>query len=101
MPNTNRPPRRAPWLAGLLGVLAWASCGVSRSGPLSPADEQFTDARVDWRYWTAPELSGSLPLLRHGKTRDGRFLGCCWDRLNGETVFMYLLAAGADPERHR
>lgn len=53
--------------------------------------------RVDWLYWTAPELPGSPPLLRHGQARDQRFLDCCWDRLNGETVFMYVLAAGAAP----
>ena len=28
--------------------------------------------------------------------RQGRFLTCCWDRLNGETVFLYVLAAGAE-----
>jgi len=51
--------------------------------------------RIDWHYWTAPDES-KPPLLRHGQTRDGRFLDCAWDRLNGETVFMYVLAAGAD-----
>jgi hypothetical protein len=45
--------------------------------------------RVDWRYWTAP---GGL--LWHGQARDGRFLPVCWDRLNGETAFMYVLACG-------
>src|SRR5207249_11441386 len=43
------------------------------------------------------DLPGSPPLLRHGQARDQRFLDCCWDRLNGETVFMYVLAAGAAP----
>jgi hypothetical protein len=52
--------------------------------------------RVDWHSWTAPHEPGSCGLLRHGKGRDGHFLGCSWDRLNGETVFMYVLAAGAD-----
>ncbi len=47
--------------------------------------------RVDWRYWTAPH-----GLLWHGQGRDGRFLPCCWDRLNGETAFMYVLASGSD-----
>jgi hypothetical protein len=46
--------------------------------------------RVDWRAWTAP---GGL--LRHGMDASGQYLPCCWDRLNGETVFMYVLAAGA------
>jgi hypothetical protein len=52
--------------------------------------------RVDWHYWTAPEAPGASGLLRHGKGPDGRFLGPSWDRLNGETAFMYVLAAGAD-----
>jgi hypothetical protein len=52
--------------------------------------------RVDWHSWTAPDEPGSCGLLRHGKGRDGRFLGCCWDRLNGETAFMYVLAVGAE-----
>ncbi len=46
--------------------------------------------RVDWAYWAAP---GGL--LRHGLGHDGHFLPCCWDRLNGETAFMYVLACGA------
>jgi hypothetical protein len=50
--------------------------------------------RIDWCYWTAPHES-EAPLLRHGQSRDGRFLRSSWDRLNGETVFMYVLAAGA------
>ncbi|MGH7171686.1 MAG: glucoamylase family protein, partial [Gemmataceae bacterium] len=54
--------------------------------------------RIDWCYWTAPNES-KVPLLRHGQTREGRFLPWTWDRLNGETVFMYVLAAGAAEER--
>ena len=54
-------------------------------------------ARVDWRYWTAP--GGAGPLLRHGRGRDGRFLAAAWDRLNGETVLLYLLASGAADSR--
>src|SRR5262249_34559813 len=42
---------------------------------------------------------GAGPLLRHGRGRDGRLLGCAWDRLNGETVFLYLLATAAEPGR--
>jgi hypothetical protein len=53
--------------------------------------------RIDWYYWTAPNES-KAPLLRHGQTQDGRFIPCAWDRLNGETVFMYVLAAGAAEE---
>jgi hypothetical protein len=51
--------------------------------------------RVDWRHWTAPDVPGGCGLLRHGAGPDGRFLGCAWDRLNGETVHLYVLAAGA------
>ena len=51
--------------------------------------------RVDWHYWTAPDEPDASGLIRHGKDADGRFLGCSWDRLNGETAFMYVLAAGA------
>jgi hypothetical protein len=51
--------------------------------------------RVDWQYWT-----GDLrPLLSHGRAPDGRMLRCTWDRLNGETVFLYVLATGAARER--
>ncbi|HTU90559.1 MAG TPA: hypothetical protein VMF69_10830, partial [Gemmataceae bacterium] len=38
--------------------------------------------RIDWYYWTAPNES-DIPLLRHGQTREGRFLRSSWDRLNG------------------
>jgi hypothetical protein len=55
--------------------------------------------RVDWHYWTAPEQAGNDGLIRHGKGCDGQFLKDRWDRLNGETVFMYVLAAGADEGR--
>jgi hypothetical protein len=57
--------------------------------------------RVDWLYWTAAAGTDNeqRQLLRHGKGRDGRFLRSYWDRLNGETAFMYVLAAGADDGR--
>jgi hypothetical protein len=58
-------------------------------------DAQLLYERIDWDYWTAPAEPTGQGLLRHGKKRDGSFLGCSWDRLNGETVFMYVLAAGA------
>ncbi|HEX5270743.1 MAG TPA: glucoamylase family protein [Gemmataceae bacterium] len=51
-------------------------------------------SRVDYSYWATP-----AGLLRHGRGRDGRLLDCCWDRVNGETAFMYVLAAGADDGR--
>src|SRR5262249_30400615 len=53
--------------------------------------------RVDWRCWAGPAAAGGL--LRHGKGGDGRFLPCVWDRLNGETVVLYVLAAGASGGR--
>jgi hypothetical protein len=51
--------------------------------------------RVDWHYWTVPDEAGARGLLRHGKDRRGHFLPWSWDRVNGETAFMYILAAGA------
>jgi hypothetical protein len=51
--------------------------------------------RVDWCHWTAPDVPGGRGLLRHGEGPDGRFLDYAWDRLNGETVHLYVLAAGA------
>src|SRR5438132_267382 len=51
-----------------------------------------------WR-WLPPNRPGTPGLLRHGKDRHGSFLPCSWDRLNGETAFMYVLAAGAGAEK--
>ena len=50
--------------------------------------------RIDWRRWTAPN-----GLLRHGKEADGHPIRCTWDRLNGETASLYVLAAGAEEGR--
>jgi hypothetical protein len=55
--------------------------------------------RIDWLHWTGPETPAAPPLLRHGKGHDGRFLAHSWDRINGETVFMYVLGAGAARRR--
>jgi hypothetical protein len=77
------------WLAA--GAL-WASAFLWDS-ELERLARCFVE-RIDWHYWTAPAESKS-PLLRHGQAADGRFLSCAWDRLNGETVFMYVLATGA------
>ncbi len=77
------------WLAA--GAL-WAAAFLRDSGLEALALRLYE--RIDWHYWTAPETGGS-PLLRHGKDRHGRFLPYSWDRMNGETVFMYVLAAGA------
>ena len=54
--------------------------------------------RVDWSYWAVQDGPGR-GLLSHGKGRDGNFLGGCWDRLNGESIFMYVLGTGAAEER--
>lgn len=81
------------WMAA--GAL-WAAAFLHDSC-LEVMARQLAD-RIDWHYWTAPDESG-LPLLRHGQTRDGHFLLPSWDRLNGETVFMYVLATGADGDR--
>jgi hypothetical protein len=43
-----------------------------------------------------PDPWDGAGLLRHAQDGRGHFLPSCWDRLNGETVFMYVLAAGAD-----
>jgi hypothetical protein len=78
------------WL--LAGGL-WAAAFLKDRGLETLAARLYD--RVDWRRWAAPEGSETRGLIRHGKGRDGRFLPCVWDRLNGETVFMYVLAAGA------
>jgi hypothetical protein len=80
------------YLAGAL----WAAAFL-RDRDLERRAQQLDD-RVDWLYWTDPS-SDSRGLLRHGKLADGRFIPTFWNRLNGETVFMYVLGAGAaDPK---
>jgi hypothetical protein len=79
--------------AWLIAGALWAAEFLQQGRLRHLAEALF--ARVDWRHWTAPNLSNSPGLLRHGQDQAGRFLACCWDRLNGETVFMYVLAAGA------
>src|SRR5262249_50212989 len=32
--------------------------------------------RIDWAYWTAPDVPGFTGLLRHGQDARGRFLRC-------------------------
>jgi hypothetical protein len=74
----------------------WASAFLG-DPELEQLAERLSD-RIDYRYWTAPAHGAGL-LLRHGKTSTGRFLDCSWDRLNGETAFLYALALGAAEER--
>jgi hypothetical protein len=78
--------------AWLVAGALWAAAFL-RDAALEALAGRLYD-RVDWSSWAAegPGVSG---LLRHGKGRDGRFLAYCWDRVNGETAFMYVLAAGA------
>jgi hypothetical protein len=78
--------------AWLLAGGLWAAAFLGDAELASLATRLYD--RVDWRHWSAP--SG---LLRHGQERDGRFLPCCWDRLNGETAFLYVLACGAEEGR--
>jgi hypothetical protein len=78
------------WLA--TGAL-WAAASL-RDAELECLAARLYE-RIDWHYWTGPEGTGGAGLLRHGKDAHGRFLRCRWDRLNGETAFMYVLAAGA------
>ncbi|HMF15164.1 MAG TPA: glucoamylase family protein [Gemmataceae bacterium] len=82
------------WL--VTGAL-WASAFLR--DPLLESLAQRLYQRVNWHYWTAPDDVKFPGLLRHGKDRNGRFIPCAWDRANGETAFMYVLAAGADEGR--
>jgi hypothetical protein len=77
------------WL--VVGAL-WAAAFLGK-GELAELAQRLFE-RIDWRAWTT--RSG---LLWHGRNREGNFLPCAWDRLNGETAFMYVLAAGADAAR--
>jgi hypothetical protein len=82
------------WLAA--GAL-WAA-GALRDAELERLAARLYE-RIDWHYWTDPEGTEGAGLLRHGKDAHGRFLPCRWDRVNGETAFMYVLAAGAGERR--
>ncbi|MBX6313468.1 MAG: hypothetical protein IRY99_11210, partial [Isosphaeraceae bacterium] len=83
--------------AWLLAGALWSAAFLG-DGRLQDMAEHLSE-RVDWRYWTAPDQPDSRGLLRHGRGRDGRLLRGCWDRLNGETLFLYIMAAGADEPR--
>jgi hypothetical protein len=75
----------------------WAAAYLEDPGLEALAQELY--GRIDWQYWTAPDEEPRTGLLRHGKHAHGRYLPWCWDRLNGETAFMYVLAAGAEAGR--
>src|SRR5205823_1188143 len=82
------------WLA--TGAL-WAAAYLQVPQLIDLA-QAFYD-RIDWTYWVDTDRTNRPSLLRHGKGRDRRFLNYSWDRLNGETCFMYVLAAGAAEPR--
>jgi hypothetical protein len=70
----------------------WAAASLRRPELIDRATALCD--RIDWRYW-----SRSDGLIRHGKGAGGAFFPAAWDRLNGETAFMYALAAGAEGGR--
>lgn len=74
--------------AWLVAGALWAAAFLADASLEALAERLYH--RVDWRFWSCPR-----GLVRHGKDRDGQFLPCSWDRLNGETAFLYVLAAGA------
>jgi hypothetical protein len=81
------------WLAaGGLWAAAWFG-----DAELSDLATEFYE-RIDWGYWSTAANGEPAP-LRHGKCGEGHFLGSTWDRVNGETIFMYVLAAGAAAEK--
>jgi hypothetical protein len=82
------------WL--LTGAL-WAAAFLRGSALEEQARRLYE--RVDWTYWALPDEGPRHGLVRQGKRRDGLLLPSCWDRLNGETVFLYVLGAGAAPGR--
>ena len=77
------------WLAA--GGL-WAADFLD-APPLRRLADRLFD-RIDWSFWTDPH-----GLIRHGADARDRLFPCSWDRLNGETVFLYVLAAGAGEDR--
>jgi hypothetical protein len=78
------------WL--VTGAL-WAAAFLNDSALGARAARLYE--RVDWHYWTGPDLPDARGLLRHGRAADGQFLRGCWDRLDGEALFLYVLGAGA------
>ena len=80
------------FLAGAL----WSASFLEDGELVNLADQIYK--RVDWRYWSRTTDPARPWLIRHGKGPRGRFLPCSWDRANGETLMMYVLAAGADDD---
>jgi len=75
----------------------WAAAYLRDAELLDQAQRLFD--RIDFRYWTTPGSDPTPGLIRHGADRQGRFIAHTWDRLNGETIFLYVLAAGAGDQR--
>jgi hypothetical protein len=78
--------------AWLVAGALWAAASLRDGELLDLAGALWS--RIDWSQWSRPD-----GLILHGKSRSGRLLTCAWDRINGETAFMYALAAGADDGR--
>jgi hypothetical protein len=79
--------------AWLVAGALWAAAFLG-DAELQDLTEQLY-RRIDWGYWTTPAHTSKPGLIRHGADRRG-FLPNAWDRLNGETIFLYVLAAGAE-----
>jgi hypothetical protein len=75
----------------------WAAAYLEDSTLEALAAELYE--RIDWQYWSPPSLARTPGLVCHGKDAKGHFIPWCWDRLNGETAFMYILAVGAHAGR--
>ncbi len=80
--------------AWLIAGGLWAATFLEDAG-LQDLAGRLLD-RVNWRFWTTPSSSPNFGLIRHGADEKGRSLPCAWDRLNGETILLYVLAASAD-----
>jgi hypothetical protein len=83
--------------AWLIAGGLWAAEFLQDEGLKKLAEHLYQ--RINWRFWTSGHDSRTPGLIHHGTDKEGRFLPCAWDRLNGETVFLYVLAAGADTAR--
>ncbi len=81
----------------LLAGAIWSASFLGDAGLVDLASQIYN--RVDWRYWSVATDPATPWLIRHGKGQGGEFLPCSWDRANGETLMMYVLAAGAEDDR--
>ena len=80
---------------------AWLAAG-RRGPPPFCAITNWNDLAPRWRN-ASTGITGRLPTNRNAfvaarTDARGRFIPWSWDRLNGETVFMYVLATGAAKE---